>query len=161
MPRFVSNSKKPQKTPPPSPSFFYVSAKGVTAEVECPRGMERAREIAAHRYGADASVVTQRPPKDIDEHIFDMAHIVVCDDCNDDYSRSSAAGGLYFEGYSVCPICAPSWRSRAAGNRDSALVIESLPGETFFAFVVRMRGDSSYRAISSIPAQRSVMGGAS
>lgn len=114
-------------------------------------GPERAREIADRRYGVGRwmPAVLAPPSGEPTEEIVDMRGYVVCDVCNDDYSLSDAVGGIAIDTYSICPRCAPKALAdaRRCGETD-AISARAMPGETFRAFVERMRGDFDFSIFS-------------
>ncbi len=70
------------------------------------------------------------------EWMVDIGDTVVCDFCNGEFTDSDKTGGVMIGSYAICPDCVTP-----ALTRDADSV--AAEGETFKAFVLRHRTDST------------------
>lgn len=81
----------------------------------------------------------------------DIGDCVACDFCNADYTQSEEQGGVLFTSYAVCPVCAPSCELQIQALGEGAYVrARAEPGETFKAFVIRIRAGNSTVSIKLV-----------
>ena len=66
--------------------------------------------------------------------IIDIGDMVLCDICNDDYTKSDAEGGILVGSYAVCPECAPKFDS------SDEPIIHCPAGMRFRDWVLHLRG---------------------
>lgn len=74
--------------------------------------------------------------------IFDihMGDVVLCDECNKDYTLSDDKGGLLFGSHGVCPKCAPAMEKSAKRYGETHFILSrAKEGETFRDFIYRVR----------------------
>lgn len=65
----------------------------------------------------------------------DIGDDVVCDSCNDDFTRSDEVGGVSIGSYAVCPRCAPRWTKNLNAEEMKSVILPGV-GQTFRSFVV-------------------------
>lgn len=63
--------------------------------------------------------------------------IVLCDDCNRDYTNSTESGGILFGGRAICPVCAPAWEADAKKYDEERFIKARCPEGKSFADWVR------------------------
>jgi hypothetical protein len=74
----------------------------------------------------------------------DIGEIVVCDFCNEDYTDSSAVGGMLFGSYATCPKCAVRMMPQIERDNETGHIRKVCPdGQTFKAFVLELRGGNN------------------
>lgn len=74
-----------------------------------------------------------------------VGDIVVCDICNEDYTKSEARGGMLFGSYAYCPSCMARDMPRVIANNEADRIIATCPPAMSFAdFVRAARGPDSY-----------------
>lgn len=80
----------------------------------------------------------------------DIGNIVVCDGCSEDYTDSDEVGGIYFCGKAYCPKCSGRVMDDAERFNETRYITgRAMPGESFRAFVLRLRGgDNTIQVIS-------------
>ena len=87
----------------------------------------------------------------IRETIFDVGNVVICDSCGKDYTDSDAVGGLLFVSNGVCPECVPNFEAGAKKfNEEQHIRARANDGETFRAFILRMRAGNNKVIITSV-----------
>lgn len=70
----------------------------------------------------------------------DIGDCVVCDVCSEDFTNSDEQGGFLFGSYGVCPVCAPRFEANVHACGEGKYIRDRAePGETFKAFVIRIR----------------------
>lgn len=62
---------------------------------------------------------------------------VLCDYCNEDYTKSSTSGGLLFQSKAACPSCAPRIQREAEGHGETNFIRARCPEGKSFADWVR------------------------
>lgn len=78
-----------------------------------------------------------------DEHgihhvVIDPGNMVVCDDCNRDFTNSPMIGGIYgFGSKAICPICTPKWLADAKRYGEERFIKARCPDDKPFADWVR------------------------
>ena len=78
---------------------------------------------------------------------FDMGDSVQCDLCGA-LADDSMVGGFVFASNAVCPACAPAMLKDIEKYGEGAHIrMRALEGETFQAFVLRMRGGNNAMTI--------------
>lgn len=81
----------------------------------------------------------------------DIGDSVVCDICNEDYTGSDEPGGFLFSLNGVCPKCAPRFEKSAREfNEEGFITARALPGESFWHFILRMRGGDNTVTITTL-----------
>ena len=86
----------------------------------------------------------------ITEQIIDIGDVVLCDDCNEEYTESEAQGGILFGSRAICPSCTPKWEENAVKfDEEEYITDRALPGETFHSFIMRIRGGDNTIKIQS------------
>jgi hypothetical protein len=81
---------------------------------------------------------------------FDIGDCVQCDLCGKDYTTSDDVGGFMFASKGVCPTCAPRLEADAKRYDEERYIGErAWPGETFKAFILRMRGGDNTVTITT------------
>lgn len=74
----------------------------------------------------------------------DIGDYVCCDLCSENYTNSDEMGGFLFQSKGVCPKCAPKFLASVKSyNEESFIRDRARPGETFKAFIVRIRGGNN------------------
>lgn len=80
----------------------------------------------------------------------DIVDIVVCDLCNTDYTDSALKGGFLFGSKGVCPVCAPRFEGEVHACGEGRYIRgRAEPGETFKAFVLRIRAGNNTVSVTS------------
>lgn len=86
----------------------------------------------------------------MNEKIIDVGDTVLCDMCNGDYTDSDAEGGFMLMSNGVCPECADRVENSCRQYGEEKYITErARPGETFKAFILRMRGGNNTVRIMS------------
>lgn len=81
-----------------------------------------------------------------------VGKIVICDDCNADWTDRKESGGLLFESKAICPDCEPKWRKLAAEYHEEEYIRGACPELQAFADWVReMRGPDAGVRVSVGP----------
>ncbi len=81
---------------------------------------------------------------------FDIGDIVQCDLCGEDFTTSDATGGFMFVSKGVCPTCAPGFEAEVKRCDEEQYIGErAYPGETFKAFILRMRDGNNTVTITT------------
>lgn len=79
-----------------------------------------------------------------------VGRLVVCDDCNEDWTDSETSGGLIFELKAICPNCAPLWIKEISRHDEERFVRARCPDNQSFAdFVRAWRGPDAGIKIST------------
>ena len=75
------------------------------------------------------------------EGSFDLGNMVVCDSCEQDYTKSKESGGMIFGSRAICPVCFPRWLENATRfHEENWIKARCKEGESFGDFVRRYRG---------------------
>lgn len=81
---------------------------------------------------------------------FDIGDHVECDLCSEDFTNSDAKGGYLFLSKGVCPTCAPGFLADIQRyNEERYVKARAEPGETFKAFIMRVRNGNNTVTIRS------------
>ena len=87
--------------------------------------------------------------------VHDIGDTVVCDICNVDYTDSGAVGGFLLQSKGICPGCAPRMDADLKKYGEEQYVrARANEGETFRAFILRMRGGDNTVTITSFEPDR-------
>jgi hypothetical protein len=79
-----------------------------------------------------------------------VGDLVVCDDCNADYTNRRDRGGLMFESKALCPVCAPRWRRLIALYGEERHIRGVCPDDMPFAdWVRKLRGPDAFIRVTS------------
>lgn len=82
--------------------------------------------------------------------VFDIGDHVECDLCSKDFTDSDAKGGYLFLSKGVCPDCAPRFEADVKRCDEERYIRDrARPGETFKAFIMRVRGGNNTVTIRS------------
>lgn len=74
----------------------------------------------------------------------DVGDRVVCDACDVNFTNSDAVGGLLFQSKAICPVCTPRLMKSVEKFGEQRFIRgRAEPGETFKAFVLRIRGGNN------------------
>ena len=65
----------------------------------------------------------------------DPGNVVLCDDCNQDYTDSDAGGGMTFQSKALGECCAPKWREDAIKYDEEHFIRENTTGKSFADWV--------------------------
>jgi len=83
------------------------------------------------------------------EHV-EVGRLVVCDQCDDDYTDKPDSGGFIFCSHAYCPKCAAKSMPSIIGfNEQHMIRAVCLPGQSFADFVREYRGPNAGIKISS------------
>jgi len=81
----------------------------------------------------------------------DIGEIVVCDFCDREYTNSEEKGGLLFQSRGICPVCTPKMLKDAELYGEERFIrAVANDGETFKAFILRIRGGNNKIKIGPI-----------
>lgn len=73
--------------------------------------------------------------------VVSIGDIVVCDDCDEDYTDKPDQGGIIFTGYAYCPKCTPKRLKDIQRFKEERFIKARCPeGVSFADFVRRYRG---------------------
>ena len=64
-------------------------------------------------------------------------NVVLCDDCNEDFTDSDRSGGIQFMSRAICPDCAPKWELDARKHGETHHIKARCPEGKSFADWVR------------------------
>lgn len=74
----------------------------------------------------------------------DIGRIVVCDGCDEDFTDSTATGGMIFGSRAICPTCEPKWRKSMTEYGEQHMVRATCQADQAFAdFVREYRGPNT------------------
>lgn len=74
----------------------------------------------------------------------DIGRLVVCDNCDKDYTDLTDSGGFLFASYAVCPICAPDALRDIADLEELQYIrARCPPGMPFSDFIRQQRGGNT------------------
>ena len=78
------------------------------------------------------------------KEIINIGSQVICDSCNNDYTRSKLSGGFSFSGYAYCPKCAPRMLETIKKHEEEEFIDSKCPEGKSFADYVRedLRGNN-------------------
>jgi hypothetical protein len=80
-----------------------------------------------------------------------VGRLVVCDDCNVDYSDRLDRGGLLFQSKAICPLCALGWwRLIALYGEQKYVQGECPPDKTFADWGREMRGPDAGIRVTTV-----------
>lgn len=66
--------------------------------------------------------------------------IIICDDCNIDFTHSFVEGGIFFLEKAICPLCQDKWIETAEQHGELGCITHrAQEGERFNFFVIRIR----------------------
>lgn len=75
------------------------------------------------------------------DHVQDIGHTVICDQCNEDYSDSEESGGFVFGSHGVCPKCAERMMASIRKYNEEKYIKAVCPeGMSFKDFILAYRG---------------------
>lgn len=81
-----------------------------------------------------------------------VGRIVICDDCNGDWTDRKESGGLLFESKGICPDCEPKWRKLAAEYDEEYAIRASCPElQSFADFIRDIRGPDAAIVVRTGP----------
>ena len=60
---------------------------------------------------------------------------VICDACNADWTIREESGGIYVDGWSICPDCAPEWIATAKETGEESHILRGPVGVAFSDWV--------------------------
>jgi hypothetical protein len=73
-----------------------------------------------------------------------VGRIVLCDDCNGDWTDRKDSGGMLFESKGICPDCEPKWTNLAELHHEEFAIRGRCPELMSFADWIRdIRGDDA------------------
>jgi hypothetical protein len=81
-----------------------------------------------------------------------IGDIVLCDDCNADWTGRKESGGLVFGSKGICPDCEPRWRASIAQYHEQDHISAECPEiQSFADFIREFRGPDSFIMVRSGP----------
>jgi len=73
-----------------------------------------------------------------------IGDIVVCDDCNEDYTNSTESGGFIFGSRGICPDCAGQWMVAIERHKEQRYIKKRCrEGQSFADMVREFRGPNA------------------
>jgi hypothetical protein len=73
-----------------------------------------------------------------------VGRIVLCDDCNGDWTDRKDSGGMLFESKGICPDCEPKWTNLAELHHEEFAIRGRCPELMSFADWIRdIRGEDA------------------
>lgn len=81
-----------------------------------------------------------------------VGRIVLCDDCNADWTDRPEPGGILFQSKAICPDCTPKWLKSTAKYKEERFIRARCPPAMSFADWVReLRGPDAHIVVRSGP----------